>query len=109
MLFLCIKSFAFHGSETFKLQPDAYISHSSIDGSPYLSGIKTLLPGVGRSADGILDGVVGEVLTADVDGEAAEFAGYLCLQLEVGRIAGVVVELATTFLLLVGRYVHACQ
>ena len=46
--------------------------------------------------DGMVNPVVGEVLSAQIYAEVPELARHLRLQLEVGRIAALVIKLATT-------------
>lgn len=76
----------------FEFDANASVEHDAIHRTPHLGGIELRGPGGVGVLDGVWDGVVGEVLTAEVEREVLKFAGYLGLQLVVVVVARVVVE-----------------
>ena len=57
-----------------------------------MGGIESSGPWLMGMENGLVDLIVGKILSTYIDTEVVELAGHLCLQLEVSRIAALVVK-----------------
>ena len=77
-----------------KFDSYAHVNHCALSGSPYLCGIERGLPRVFCTHNGMGNAIVGQVFAAKIDAEVPKLSRNLGLELAVGRVIRVVIQLS---------------